>query len=153
MLKITIDDSQLQAAFRRLKLAATDARPAFQDISEYTLRRVDSTFRDEKDWYGSPWAALKPRTIKQKQKKRQITKILQATGLFRASFSSEVGTDFAEIGSNRVGKNGVSIGILHQLSTRKMPKRETLPNERQGLPPSDQQEVLSIIGDHIESAW
>lgn len=153
MLKITINDAELQAAFKRLKQAATDQRAAFQDIGEYTLKRVDDGFRKEQSFYGVPWQPLKPKTIKQKQKKRQITKILQATGLFRASFSYDAGTDFVEVGSNRVGKNGISIGMLHQLGSRRLPRREVLPNEQQGLPQADTQEILSIISDHIENAW
>ncbi len=117
------------------------------------MRRTDSTFRDEKDWYGSPWVALKPRTIKQKQKKRQITKILQATGSFRASFSYDAGADFAEVGSNRVSARGDSIGIFHQLGTRKMPARPTLPDANRGLPPQDLAEVLAILEEHITGVW
>lgn len=155
MLKITINDTELQAAFKRLKQAATDQRAAFQDISEYTLRRVDSTFRDEKDWYGLPWQPLSAKTLKQKRKQRPpaIQKILQNTGLFRSSFSYDAGTDFAEIGSNRVGKNGAPLGLLHQLGSRRLPKRETLPNEQRGLPRQDTEEILAILEEHITGAW
>lgn len=152
MFRITVDESQIQAAFNRLKAAATDATPAFKDIGEYFLKRVDDSFRNEVSPYGSPWAALKPRTIKQKQKKRQITKILQSTGLFRASFSYDAGADFAEVGSNRVSAGGAPIGLFHQMGSRNLPKRATLPDER-GLPPQDLEEVLAILEEHITGAW
>ncbi|MGL5924634.1 phage virion morphogenesis protein [Chroococcidiopsis sp.] len=153
MLKITVDDSQLQAAFARLRQRSQDLRAPMSDIGEYTLRRVDDGFRKEQSFYGVPWQPLKPRTIKQKQKKRQILKVLQATGTFRASFSYDAGTDFVEVGSNRVGKNGVSIGLLHQLGSRRMPARPTLPDANRGLPPADTEEILSILEEHIISAW
>lgn len=153
MLRITVDDSQLQAAFNRLRQAASDLTPAFNDVGEFYIRKIDNQFRTETDPFGAPWASLKPKTIKSKRGKGQILKVLQATGLFRASFSYDAGADFAEIGSNRVTTDGQSLGILHQLGSGRLPKREILPNAERGLPESDLQEVLEIIGEHIENAW
>lgn len=155
MLRIQIDDRDVRAAFTRLQRAANDLTPAFADIGEYVSRRVDEGFRREQDWYGVPWAPLSPKTIKRKQAGRPpaIQKKLQNTGLFRAGFSYQVGPHFVEVNSNRVTKSGIPLHILHQLGTRRMPKREVLPNEQQGLPPVDSQEIVDIIGDYVDAAW
>ena len=122
------------------------------DIGSYFLKRVDDGFRTETDPFGSPWAKLSDRTIKQKQKKRQIGKILQATGLLRGTFSYTASPSSVEIGTNRVGAQGQPIGLFHQIGNRRLPARPMLP-ESDRLPPQDLQEVLAIIGDHVESAW
>lgn len=155
MLRIQIDDRDVRAAFTRLQRAANDLTPAFADIGEYVSRRVDEGFRREQDWYGVPWVPLSPKTIKRKLSQRPpaIQKKLQNTGLLRASFSYQVGPHFVEVNSNRVTKNGIPLYILHQLGTRRMPKRELLPNEQQGLPPTDSQEITDIIGDYVDAAW
>lgn len=153
MFEIQIDDRQIQSAFARLSRAVDDQTGAMRDIGEYMTRRVDSGFRDEKDFYGNPWAPLSARTVKRKQKNRQIQKVLQSSGLFRSSFSYTANSNSVEIGSNRVSRSSVPIGILHQLGSRRMPARPTLPDARRGLPPADSQEIVDIIGDHIGGAW
>ena len=154
MFRILIDDSDLRAAFARLLERSSDLTPAMTAIGEYTLKRVDDGFRNEVSPYNVPWQQLKPRTIKQKQKKRQIAKILQATGLLRGTFSYTASNSSVEIGTNRVSASGVPLGILHQLGSRKnnLPARPMLPDPDR-LPPQDLQEVLAIIGDHVENAW
>lgn len=155
MLKITVDDSQLQAAFARLRQTLQDLRAPMSDIGEYTLKRIDDGFRKEQSFYGVPWQPLKPRTIKQKQRQKPpaIQKILQNSGLFRASFSYTADSTSVEIGSNRVGKNGAPIGLFHQLGTRRMAARPTLPDINRGLPPQDTEEILAILEEHITGAW
>lgn len=155
MLRIQFDEREIRVAFTRLQRATNDMRPAMAEIGEYVSRRVDEGFRREQDWYGVPWSQLAPKTVKRKQTQRPpaIQKKLQNTGLFRASFSYSVGANFVEVGSNRVSSSGAPLGIFHQLGTRRMPKREVLPNEQQGLPPVDSQEIIVIIGDYVDAAW
>lgn len=153
MLSITVEDRQIKAAFSRLQRATGDLKPAMEDIGQYVSRRVDQTFQREEDFYGTPWAALSPKTIKRKQKLRQIPKTLQATGTFRGSFSYTADRRSVEIGSNRVGRNGIPIGLIHQRGSRRVPKRPVLPEASRGLPPADREEVLAIIEDHITDAW
>lgn len=154
MFRIIVNDSQLQAAFARLRSRTNDQSAAMSNIGEYMSRRVDDGFRKEQDFYGSPWAKLSDRTIKQKQKKRQIQKILQSSGLLRGTFSYTASTNSVEIGTNRVSASGAPLGLLHQLGSRKnnLPARPMLPDPDR-LPPQDLEEVLAIIGDHVESAW
>lgn len=153
MLRVVINDRDVNNALHRLKQVTNDMSPAFRDVGEYYLKRTDDLFRKEESPYGVPWATLSSRTIKQKRKARKIERILQSTGLFRASFSYTASPDSVEIGSNRVSASGSPIGIFHQLGSSKMASRPVLPEESRGLPPADSQEIVDIIGDYIQSAW
>jgi phage gpG-like protein len=153
MFQIIVDDARVQAAFARLQRATGDLTPAMSDIGEYISKRVDDGFRKEQDFYGVPWAPLSAKTLKRKQKNRRILKVLQETGLFRASFSYTADRSSVEIGSNRVSKSGAPLGLFFQLGTRRMPKRETLPNATQGLPPADSREIVAILEEHITGVW
>lgn len=153
MFKIIVNDREVQSALARLSRASSDLTQPMSDIGEYMIRRVDSRFAQEKDFYNVPWQPLKPKTIKQKQKDRQILKRLQATGLFRASFSYTATKSSVEIGSNRVSRSGAPLGLFHQLGTRRLPKREILPDATRGLPPQDSQEIVAIIEGHITGVW
>lgn len=153
MFKIIVQDAEIRAAFARLRQATDDQRSAMSDIGEAQLRRIDNRFRTERDPYNVPWVALSTRTLKRKQKNRKILKVLQETGLFRASFSYTADRNSVEIGSNRVSASGAPLGLFHQLGTKRMSARPILPDPERGLPPQDLQEVLTIIGDHVENAW
>ena len=143
----------MQAAFNRLRQAASDMTPAFNDVGEFYIRKIDNQFRTETDPFGSPWAALKPKTIARKQKDRKILKVLQSTGLLRGTFSYTADSSSVEIGTNRVSASGVPLGILHQLGSRKgLPARPMLP-ETDRLPPQDLEEVLAILEEHITEVW
>lgn len=155
MLKVIIDDRAVRQALARLRSRTEDLRPVMQDIGEMYVRKIDNQFRDERDPYGTPWQPLSPKTVKRKlsQRPRAIAKILQNSGLFRSSFSYTATRDSVEIGSNRVTKKGIPLGILHQLGTRRMPKREIIPTPQRGLPRPDLREFVEIIEDHITDAW
>lgn len=155
MIEIILEDRAVQQAFRRLQRATFDLSPAMADIGEMYTKKIDTQFRKEIDPYGNRWAALSAKTLKRKLKARprQISKILQATGLLRASFSYTASRTQVEIGSNRVGRNGIPLGLIHQKGSRNIPKRQLLPEADQGLPPADLREIVAIIEDHIQDAW
>lgn len=154
MFRIIVNDREIQQAFNRLKQASSDLKAPMSDIGEHFLKRTDDGFRDEVSPYNVPWQPLKPKTIKSKQKKRQILKILQSSGLLRGTFSYTADNTSVEIGTNRVSANGTPLGILHQLGSRKnnLPARPMLP-ETDRLPPQDLEEVLAILEEHITGVW
>lgn len=155
MLEIIIDDRNIRRAFATLRQATSDLSAPMADIGETYTRKIDNQFRKEIDPYGNRWTALSSKTLKRKlkAKPRQISKILQATGLLRASFSYTASRTEVEIGSNRVGRNGIPLGLIHQKGSRNIPKRQLLPEADQGLPPADLREIVAIIEDHIQDAW
>ncbi|MGL5923830.1 phage virion morphogenesis protein [Chroococcidiopsis sp.] len=152
MFRIIINDREIQHAFNRLKQASSDLKAPMSDIGEHFLKRADDGFRNETDPWGVPWQPLKPKTIARKQKDRKILKVLQSTGLLRASFSYTADSNSVEIGTNRVSATGAPIAIFHQLGTRKMPARPMLP-ETDRLPPQDLEEVLAILEEHITGVF
>jgi phage virion morphogenesis protein len=155
MVEIIVEDKEVRQALARLRRVTSDLRAPMSSIGEYLSKRVDDGFRKEQDPYGVPWAPLNPRTIKRKQKQRPpaINKVLQNSGLFRSSFSYSADKDSVEIGSNRVSKSGAPIGLFHQLGTGRLPKRETLPNDSQGLPDRDREEIIDILSGHLKNVW
>ena len=63
---ITVDDGKLSRALDRLTRQVNDLRPAFKNMGEHLLRSTRQRFDDEESLEGTPWAVLKPATIRAK---------------------------------------------------------------------------------------
>ncbi len=127
---IEIDDRDLQELIRRLD----NPRPAFQDVGEYMLLRTHERFDRQIDPHGRAWHPLKAATLRQKQKKGQILKILQRTGDLRGTIIYKATRDRLQFGTNRI------YGKFHQLARDPNRLREWLPIGRE-----DRREIVAIF--------
>jgi len=76
-------------------------KPAFDQIGEYLIRETQLRFDRQESPDGNPWAPLKPRTVKAKNRQNKISKILQARGDLRRSIVYQSSNTSLVIGSNR----------------------------------------------------
>lgn len=101
MIEISLDAAQLEHGLSELLKNATNTRPMMRAIATEMVSMTEENF-DRESWGGVPWAdsarslseALDP-------KRGRRGKTLQLSGQLAASISTQVGTDFARIGSNK----------------------------------------------------
>jgi len=66
-MKIKINDSELQATFRKLIEAGTDMEPVFRDIGEYLISSTRQRFVDGVGPDGEAWAENRELTLSRKK--------------------------------------------------------------------------------------
>ena len=115
------------------------------DIGEYMQRRIDDGFRHQVDPFGQNWAPLATSTLKQKTRQKRILKILQSRGTMRGTLTYQPKGDRVKIGFN------VFWAQFHQYGTKRMVKRQLLPDVARGLPQQDIAAIQDIVQDYLES--
>lgn len=93
MLEINLDSSQLEHGLNQLLKNATDTRPMMRAIATEMASLTEDNFESE-SWGGKKW----PRS---RRAAKNGGKTLQLSGQLAASISTQVGNDFARIGSNK----------------------------------------------------
>lgn len=142
---IKIDDAAVQAGFAQTIARLNDLTPMMRDIGEYLQRRVDDGFRYERDPYNTAWAPLAASTLHRKVKQRRILKILQSRGTMRGTLTYRASRDRVVVGFN------VFYADFHQRGTKRMVKRQLLPDVARGLPAQDVAEIQAIATDYFDS--
>jgi phage virion morphogenesis protein len=140
LINVSISDRPLQKAIDQL----SRMRPVWRDIGEHLLRRADDGFRYERDPYGARWAPLAASTLAQKRRQKRIMKILQSRGLMRGTLAYQAYENRVVIGFNAF------YAAFHQSGTKKMPKRQLLPDAGRGLPSRDVNAIFEIVQDHLK---
>ena len=136
------NDTITPAIQRSLELLG-NCTPILEEFGVWQDGVTDDLFRNEVDPYGSPWADLKDSTWKQKHKYGSINKKLQWSGRMRASVVTQVqGNKFRHGFADQKA-------IFHDKGTRKMPKRQLLPDPQKGLPPASEKELGDIALRYI----
>jgi phage gpG-like protein len=95
-----------------------------QELASRALELVQEGFRNQHDPYGQDWAPLAASTLRGRRHgpKKRSPRILEDTGIGRNSYSA------------RADENGFRVGSIvmymrfHQLGTRNMPSRKTVPS-------------------------
>jgi hypothetical protein len=81
-----IDDSRVLAVLARLGAPEAEAKRAELDAAESVAQNIRTTFRDETDPFGHPWAPLKKATLRRREKRENFsTQILIDTTAMYAS--------------------------------------------------------------------
>ncbi|MDO4247460.1 MAG: phage virion morphogenesis protein [Neisseria sp.] len=93
MITIDLDSKDLQRGLGQLLQNATDTRPMMRAIAAEMSSLTEDNFESE-SWGGKKWSRSR-RTAK------NGGKTLQLSGQLAASISTQVGNDFARIGSNK----------------------------------------------------
>lgn len=138
MIRIDIDDRELQQALAALADHAQNLRPVMRRIAGVMHDAVEQNFEAE----GRPdaWATLKPSTIRQRERKGYWPgKILQRTGGLAASISEYYDDSQAMVGTNK------EYGPYLQLGTSEMEARPFLT-----LTDEDLGDIIDLIGDHLQ---
>lgn len=142
-ISIKINDTAVQSAFAGAIARLSDLTPMMANIGEHLQRRIDDGFRHEKDPYGQSWAPLAASTLKQKARNKRILKILQSRGTMRGTLTYQATGDRVRIGFN------VFYADFHQRGTKRMVKRQLLPDVARGLPAQDVAAIVSIAADFL----
>lgn len=101
MIEISLDAKQLEHGLGELLKNATNTRPMMRAIATEMVSLTEDNFESE-SWGGQRWpdsARSLSETLDPKRNKRGKT--LQLSGQLAASISTQVGNDFARIGSNK----------------------------------------------------
>ena len=93
MITIDLDSKDLQRGLGQLLQNATDTRPMMRAIATEMASLTEDNFENE-SWGGQKW----PRS---RRADADGGKTLQLSGQLAASISTQVGNDFARIGSNK----------------------------------------------------
>ncbi len=142
MTTITIQSQEVQAALNHLEHQLQNLQPVFDAVGETLKTHIADCFREEKSPDGINWAALDPKTIK--QRRNGSSKILNDTGTLRKSFAHIATNSFVEVTTDPM------YAPFHQFGTSKgLPARPFFPTEI--LPQNWETEILEIINNHLQN--
>lgn len=118
-LKAELNATEAQQKLRAMIALMDRKRPFYEDVGNLLVASVGRRFRAQRAPDGTPWAPLKPATIKARKKRgRAKIAILRETGRMAGSVNYQATNDEARIGSPD------ERAALHQLGgTIDMPAR------------------------------
>lgn len=117
-------------------------QPLLEDVGQYLVSMIDAGFRKEVDPYNKKWQPLSPATISEKERKGYPLKILTRTGKMRSSVRYIVKGRSVQIIVDS------SYATFHQTGTRKMPKRQILPDR---LSTTSQRDITDLSIEYLEN--
>lgn len=141
MINVFANLQSMITSLKRLDVKLTDQDEFMHKVGDYFLDCIESEFSHQTDPYGKKWANLSPATITDKVKKGYPITILTRTKQMR--------------GSPKVIVSKKSVQILldspaeyHQSGTRKMPKRQILPEGK--LSTTDERNIKDIAINYLD---
>lgn len=98
---LELDDQEVSARLADLMTRLSDPRPFLERVGNYLVGQAGENFKGQHDPDGTPWAALRPVTIKAREKAKQLPlAILRRSGHLAGSINYELaGDDSVRIGS------------------------------------------------------
>ena len=143
---------ELQARLRMLQSWGAKTKPLMRTLGNILRNETEDSFENESSPLGQKWQALKPSTIRQKQKLGKSSNILRSDGNLADKWIVKADDKRATV-SNNTNKNGFAYGLVHQFGTNKagrsksvkIPARPFLPVNRGGKLPSRTKEVVKRI--------
>lgn len=144
MFSVELKSDQVTGALARLAGELADMTPVMEDIGEYLVRSTKKRFADGTAPDGAAWAANSPVTLARKTDPRPL---FGTSGTLNQQIFHEAGSDFVEVGSNRVQAammqfGGTKAQFPHLWGN--IPARPFL-----GLSAEDETNVLDIIEDYL----
>ena len=123
-----------------------------QTLGNILQNEIEDSFENESSPFGQKWQALKPSTIRQKQKLGKSSNILRSDGNLADKWIVEADDKKATV-SNNTNKNGFAYGLVHQFGTNKagrsknvkIPARPFLPVDRSGNLPGRVKDVVKKV--------
>ena len=89
-----------------------------QTLGNILQNEIEASFENESSPFGQKWQALKPSTIRQKQKLGKSSNILRSDGNLADKWIVKADDKRATV-SNNTNKNGFAYGLVHQFGTNK----------------------------------
>ena len=109
---------ELQTKLKSLQNIDKKAKPLMQTLGNILQNEIEASFENESSPFGQKWQALKPSTIRQKQKLGKSSNILRSDGNLADKWIVKADDKKATV-SNNTNKNGFAYGLVHQFGTNK----------------------------------
>ena len=123
-----------------------------QTLGNILQNEIKASFENESSPFGQKWQALKPSTIRQKQKLGKSSNILRSDGNLADKWIVKADDKKATV-SNNTNKNGFAYGLVHQFGSNKIgrsrnikiPARAFLPVDKNRNLPKDLEDVVKKV--------
>ena len=143
---------ELQTKLKSLQNIDKKTKPLMQTLGNILQNEIEAGFENESSPFGQKWQALKPSTIRQKQKLGKSSNILRSDGNLADKWIVKADDKRATV-SNNTNKNGFAYGLVHQFGTTKagrsknvkIPARPFLPVDRSGNLPGRVKDVVKKV--------
>lgn len=143
---------ELQTKLKSLQNIDKKTKPLMQTLGNILQNEIEASFENESSPFGQKWQALKPSTIRQKQKLGKSSNILRSDGNLADKWIVKAEDKRATV-SNNTNKNGFAYGLVHQFGTNKagrsknvkIPARPFLPVDRSGNLPGRVKDVVKKV--------
>ena len=143
---------ELQTKLKSLQNIDKKTKPLMQTLGNILQNEIEASFENESSPFGQKWQALKPSTIRQKQKLGKSSNILRSDGNLADKWIVKADDKRATV-SNNTNKNGFAYGLVHQFGTTKagrsknvkIPARPFLPVDRSGNLPGRVKDVVKKV--------
>ena len=143
-IEIKYDDRELQRAINRLIAAGGDMRAAMREVAGHLADSVADSFDREATPEGAPWKPLKPKTVRERQRRRYAAgPILERSGDLARSILADHDKTSAVAGTNLIYAATHHFGD----ASRGIPARPFL-----GLTDEHKGMILDAIQRHFEAA-
>ena len=109
---------ELQTKLKSLQNIDKKTKPLMQTLGNILQNEIEASFENESSPFGQKWQALKPSTIRQKQKLGKSSNILRWDGNLADKWIVKADDKKATV-SNNTNKNGFAYGLVHQFGTNK----------------------------------
>ena len=152
---------ELQTKLKSLQNIDKKTKPLMQTLGNILQNEIEASFENESSPFGQKWQALKPSTIKQKQRHGKSLNILRSDGNLADKWIVKADDKKATV-SNNTNKNGFAYGLVHQFGTNKagrsknvkIPARPFLPVDRSGnLPGRVKDVVKKVVIKFVEDSF
>lgn len=152
---------ELQTKLKSLQNIDKKTKPLMQTLGNILQNKIEDSFKNESSPFGQKWQALKPSTIKQKQRHGKSLNILRSDGNLADKWIVKADYKKATV-SNNTNKNGFAYGLVHQFGTNKAGRsknvriaaRPFLPVDKSGKLPDKTEEVIKrIVVNFVESGF
>lgn len=141
MIETFVDLNPTLKQFKKLGGKLTNTQPLMGEVGQYLVSTIDNSFRKEADPYNKKWQPLSPATISEKERKGYPLKILTRTGTMRSSVRYTVKNKSVQIVVD------TSYATFHQTGTRKMPKRQIVPDR---LSKTAQRDIIDLSIEYLD---
>lgn len=134
----TLDLSSLSDALQRLGAPVADWTPVLRQLSVYLPGVSKRAIHEQRSPGGTPFAPLKPSTLRKRRKKGKGAKALYDTGLLISAYSAPPVGPAAVLWTN-----GQQTFKWHQAGTSRMPARKTVE-----VSPAVADTIARMAADH-----
>ena len=143
---------ELQAKLKSLQNIEKKTKPLMQTLGNILQNEIEASFENESSPFGQKWQALKPSTIKQKQRRGKSLNILRSDGNLADRWIVKADDKKATV-SNNTNKNGFAYGLVHQFGSNKAGRshnikisaRAFLPVDKNRNLPKDLEDVVKKV--------